>query len=362
MSPERFEHLLELVGPKISKKDTRFRNAIPAAERLALTLRFLASGDNQKSLSYAFRIATTTVSRIISETCIAIKEALADKFVKPPRCEEDWLQIAREFERIWNLVNVIGALDGKHIQIESPANSGSLYHNYKGFFSMVLLAICDANYCFTLLDIGQFGSNNDSGVLANSAMGKKFKEKKMRLPKARNVPGCPYEPLPYYLVGDEIFPLKTWLMKPFPGKLTEEQSIYNYRQSRARRVIENTFGILRARWRLFSRPIRATVENVERYVWAAVCLHNYLRLTENASYTPAGFVDSVNSSGDIKEGDWRKICAYDTLGLQNIKKIRGSRQSVSAIEMRNGLKDYVNSEEGSVEWQYRHVRSTGNED
>ena len=55
MSPERFEHLLQLIGPKITKEDTRFRKSIPAGECLALTLRFLASGDSQKSLSFSYR-------------------------------------------------------------------------------------------------------------------------------------------------------------------------------------------------------------------------------------------------------------------------------------------------------------------
>ena len=333
MSPKRFEHLLQLTGHKLSKKDTRFRKAIPAAERLMLTLRFLASGDGQKSLSFAFRIGTTTVSNIISETCIAIKEKLGTKFLRPPRCPSDWLEISRDFEDFWDMPNVIGALDGKHIQIEAPANSGTLFHNYKGFFSIVLLSICDANYCFTLVDIGQYGSNNDSGLLANSIIGKNFAEKRMGLPEGRHVPGCSYNPLPYYLVGDEIFPLKTWLIKPYPGKLDEKQSIFNYHQSRARRVIENAFGILKARWRIFSRPIKATMENVENYVWAAICLHNYLRLTDNATYTPYGFVDNKDSTGN-----------------------EGSK------DMRNALKDYLNSEMGSVEWQLKYVRSTGNED
>ena len=135
---------------------------------MALTFRFLASGDSQKSLSFAFRIGTTTVSNIIKETCIVLKEVLTDKFAKPPRCETKWLEIARDFEEIWNLPKVVGAIDRKHIHIEAPANSGILFHNYKGFFSIVLLAMCDANYYFTLVDIGQFSSNTDSGVLANS--------------------------------------------------------------------------------------------------------------------------------------------------------------------------------------------------
>ena len=66
--------------------------------------------------------------------------------------------------------HVIGAIDGKHVRIKCPKNTESLYCNNKGFFSPVLLAICDANYCFTLFDVGQYGSNNDRGALIHSNM------------------------------------------------------------------------------------------------------------------------------------------------------------------------------------------------
>ena len=107
-----------------------------------------------------------------------------------------------------NVLNVVGTFDEKHIQIKAPANSGTLFHNYKEFFSIVLLAICDANYYFTLVGIGLFGSNNDSGVLANSSIRKQFEGNRMKLPSRRHMSGCPYSPLRYYLLSDEIFPLK----------------------------------------------------------------------------------------------------------------------------------------------------------
>ena len=83
MSPERFEHLLSLVGPLIMKEDTNFRKAIPASERLMLTLRFLVSGDSQRSMSYMFLMGKKTVSRIISETTEAISTILQSTYMSP---------------------------------------------------------------------------------------------------------------------------------------------------------------------------------------------------------------------------------------------------------------------------------------
>ena len=163
------------------------------------------------------------------------------------------------------------------------------------------------------------------------------------------------------MVGDEIFPLKNWLMRPYPGRqLQEDGAIYNYRHSLARRVIENAFGILVTRWRLFNTSINASVKNIEKYVKAAIVLHNYLRVTENATYSPVGFVDSENSNGEIKPGHWRSTVNTNKQSslLSDIQPVRGSRYREDALSMRDGLKDYVNSKEGELEWQCDHVRRT----
>ena len=115
-------------------------------------------------------------------------------------------------------------------------------------------------------------------------------------------------------VGDEIFPLKTWLIRPLPGKLDENQRIFNYRLSRVCITIENTFGILAARWRIFYTPIRASVENLEKYTLLCLALYNYLCLTDNATYCPFGFVDSFDSSGKLKKEEWRAL-NVDNRGL-----------------------------------------------
>ena len=228
-------------------------------------------------------------------------------------------------------------------------------YNYKGFFSLVLLAICDARYCFTLIDVGQYGNNNDSGVIRNSPIGECFSSNLLQVPAPATVPGCKYCPLPYFLVGDEIFPLQTWLMRPSPGKLSEEQQIFNYRLSRARRVIENAFGILAALWRIFSKPIKASVKNTEKYTLACIRLHNYLHLTDNPSYCSAGFVDSQSGSGEIRPGDWRNLVTETNGALINFRNVRGCRNREDAVEMRDDIMSYVNGV-GDVEWQMSHVR------
>ena len=362
MSKERFDHLLSLVKERITKKDTNMREAITAKERLVITLRYLSAGMSQQTLCYNFRVGRTTVSNIVSEVCTALYDELSPMYLRAPSTEAEWRHIAEDFESLWDLPHCIGALDGKHVGIDCPKNTGTQYFNYKGFFSIILLAICDARYNFVLFDIGQYGSINDSGALLESDFGKAFNDGSFNYPPPEKIPGCPLEKVPYFLVGDEIFPLKDWLMRPYPGHkrgtMEESQRIFNYRLSRARRVIENTIGILVARWRIFRCFIKATPTNVEKYVLATLSLHNYLRQTDNAGYCPAGFVDSEDSSGRIKPGEWRSIVRRDA--LHSLPRRHNTRFSNNAIKMREGLREYLNSA-GAVPWQLKHVRNYGND-
>ena len=116
--------------------------------------------------------------------------------------------------------------------------------------------------------------------------------------------------------------------------------------------IENVFGILTARWRIFHKPIRSSVENAERYTLACLASHNYLRLTDNAMYCPEGFVDSYNNSGKIKEGQWKSLVNNDNssiAGMTPVRSVRGSRYREDSIALRNSFATYF-SNEGSVSW------------
>ena len=304
MSSERFEHLLRLVAPHISKQETKLRNPIGPAEHLYLTLRYLASGDSQQSHSFHFCIGKATVLKIIKETCTAIWHCLNHEYLQLPQSSNQWKRIADDFEELWGFPHCLSAGDGRHVVIDCPRKSGSTYYNYKVTFSILLLAYCDAKCLFTLVDIGQYGSQNDSGTSNDSSISTALENNTLNMPSAENLEGCNPQPLPYVFVVDEGLPLRYFQMHPWPGRnISEDHAIFKYRLSRARRVIESCFGILTVRWRIFRQPIRAAVSLVQKIVQATVFLHNYLRLTDIAMYCPVGFVDSEDSSGEIREGE-----------------------------------------------------------
>ena len=110
--------------------------------------------------------------------------------------------------------------------------------------------------------------------------------------------------MPYIIVGDEVFPLKKNILRPYPGKKLTWVNVH-IRLSRARWVTENSFGILAARWRIFRRPIIAHPDNVVVFTKAAKALHNYFRTTESTVYCPTGFMDAEDGSVNVIPGSWR---------------------------------------------------------
>lgn len=100
--------------------------------------------------------------------------------------------------------------------LQKPEKSGSDFHNFKKIFSTVLMAICDADYKFVVVDTGCQGRNNDVIVLNDSEIGKKLVNDSFGLPGEMPIKNGPF--LPHFMLADGIFGLKTYLMVPYPGK------------------------------------------------------------------------------------------------------------------------------------------------
>ena len=150
-------------------------------------------------------------------------------------------------------------------------------------------------------------------------------------------------------------------MKPYPfSNLSLDKQVFNYRLSRARRIIENTFGITASRFRVFHRLINAKIEKVVAITKAVVALHNFLMVTKENNgidcYCPHSYVDRDSPAGVIP-GDWRQD-ARSINGITHIESLGSSNNyGVDARLVREEFKNYLNNE-GAVSWQWDIVRKT----
>nr|CAI5838149.1 unnamed protein product [Callosobruchus analis] len=321
LSSTDFEFIISLIGPKIKKKNTNFRECIPVNERLAVTLRFLATGDSYTSLMYTFKISKQCISNIVTEFQL-------------PTSTEQWLAISERFEKQWNFPHCIGAIDGKHVVLQAPIGSGSEYFNYKSFFSIVLFALVDADYNFLYANVGCQGRISDGGVFKNTSLWKKIEDGSLTSIKPRPLPGRQKD-IPYLILGVH--------------QKGSAERIFNYRLSRARRVVENAFGILSAVFRVLRKPLLLQPDRAKTIVLTAIYLHNFLRQSTSSRniYTPRGTFDS-EENGKFIAGTWRQECT-STESLLSLKKVP-RKSPRSAQEVRNEIAEYMMND-GRVPWQ-----------
>lgn len=156
------------------------------------------------------------------------------------------------------------------------------------------------------------------------------------------------EKLPLHIIGDDAFPLSEHLMKPYPQRhLDHPKRIFNYRFSRARRVVENAFGILANRWRVFLTTIQLSPEKVTWLIMAACTLHNMLVEKNKNSYLSA--LDVEGADGFLP-GAWRTD--PQLVGMRPADQ--GRNPTRGAKQQRSNLTNYFLGA-GSVHWQERMI-------
>ncbi|XP_043479941.1 uncharacterized protein LOC122509765 [Leptopilina heterotoma] len=227
MTPDQFNLLYSMIEHRLQKFS--LRRPLPKRLRLILTLNFLAHGDSTKTTSTLFYIGRSTTYKIVHEVCSVIWDCLSPRYLAV-KDAFDWQIVARSYFEKWNFPNCLGAIDGKEIRIKKPPHSGSLFWNYKKFFSFKLLAACDAHLRFTWIDVGDYGSVSDASAFLYTDLYTALEHNELDLPPAAAIPRTNIV-VPYAFVGDAIFPFRNYLMKPFDRnhRLTERQIYYNYR-------------------------------------------------------------------------------------------------------------------------------------
>lgn len=348
MTPDLFYWLLDKLVPRIQKQDTFWRSAIEPGVRLALTLRFFATGDSYMSLSYSWLVAHNTISKIVRDVAEAIIEEFGQDLLSPPVTADKWQEVAAKFERRWNFPHVLGAIDGKHVAIRCPKSTGSIYYNYKGFYSIVMLALVDGDYRFIWVDAGSNGACSDAQIWNACVLKQSIDDEEIGIPDGKPVVEGEQD-VPYFLVGDDAFALRPYLQKPHSKRdLERDERIFNYRLSRARRIVENAFGILANRFGCLLTTLRLEPKTCTSVVLACCCLHNILR-DHTVGYL-TGNVDEEDKDHNLIPAPWRRN--------KQLLDGRGDGARNTASQQGKGVRDYLTtyfSAEGAVEWQDRMV-------
>lgn len=291
-----------------------------SAYELIYCFRYLATGASFKSLGFTFRMGATTVSLIVQDTVKAIWEVLQPVHMKVPT-EDTFRRIAEEFYDKWNFPNCLGAIDGKHIRVKCPPHSGSMFYNYKSFFSIVLQAVVDANYRFSIIDVGGYGKQSDGGTFRSSSLFQLLECGRLHIPPDKALP-LTDTVVPYVFVGDEAYPLLRNLLKPYSRRnLDVNKEYFNMRLSRARRLVECAFGIINAKFRILWKPIETSPDLADSIIKCICILHNIIIDLEG--------IDIQNET-------------LETPNLENVIELRqNNRFTESANIVREAYKIYI---------------------
>ena len=226
-----------------------------------------------RALAFSFRMGDTTVGMIVKETVEILSEELHPLHMPLPTTES-LKSIAKEFENVWNFPLVVVCLDGKHIRIVCPTDSGAMFFNYRKCFSVVFQGLVDANYKFITVDMGGFGKQSDGDTFLASDLFSFIDGKGIIFPEPDFLPHSNVT-APYVMLGDEAYPLFPYLMKPYErNSLTDRRRNFNERLSRARKTVECALGILYSKWRIISKAIETEVELPDNIVKCICVLHN----------------------------------------------------------------------------------------
>ena len=266
-----FKTILHILGLRLERQNTWFRDCIPPAKVLALGLYRLAHGNSYSTIGPVFNVGKSTVIEAVQDVVKGLYE-LRDEYVKFPETIAEVSSLIATFGDLTNLPNVVGVIDGSHIRIKAPNDSAPDYFSLYQQHDFIIQAIVDGKKVFMDFACGYPGSMHDARVLRRSTIFQSAEQKNVRTQPTVNVNG---HDIGLYPLGDSAYPLSPWLMKPYPEGTRDPREIaFNEELSSARVKVECAFGVLKSRWRILLKRFDCRIPFAVRNAVASAVLHN----------------------------------------------------------------------------------------
>ncbi|XP_037514507.1 uncharacterized protein LOC119390871 [Rhipicephalus sanguineus] len=254
----------------MERQTTNMREAIPVHKGVAVALYKLCSSAEDRTITNLFDLGRSNVNVIYREFCEAVVELLEYQWVKT-LTGIDMEDHITELQLSTGFPQCVGALDGCHFPVSPQKEYVNDYFNYKGWYSVILLALVDHNYMFRFINVGSPGRCHDAHVYHQSNLSRLIERPTFRKPTTTlsNVA------VPPLLLCDQAFPLTPNLIKPFASTgCSDEQKNFNYKLSKTRRIVENAFGRLKARFRFIMKRMEGDISHVPIIIRACCVLNS----------------------------------------------------------------------------------------
>lgn len=234
---------------------------IPPHLQVLIAVNSMAHGSHQTVIGDCYNVSQTSVSRCVSRVSRAIARR-RETYVKFPDADAV-RQTVDDFYAIDSMPGVIGCIDCTHIPILRPTcNNSELYRCRKGYFSLNVQAICDANLLFTNVVARWHGSVHDSRIFEHSFI-------------CQTLEDGDYQG---HLLGDSGYPCRKYLLTPVltphDRPIDHQVEAYNRSHVKTRNTIERAFGVLKRRFATLGKVMRTKLSTTKSIIVAAVVLHN----------------------------------------------------------------------------------------
>ena len=219
-----------------------------------------------KSVADRFNVSISTFDNHFKRMVTVICDSLLKRLIKWPS-EAEKPVVINAFQVKKNFAGVLGSIDGCHIKIGKPTERANDYYNRKGFYSVVLQAVCREDRRFTDIYCGWPGKVHDARVFRNSPLSERLQV----------LCGC------NHLLGDGAYPLSGNLLTPYRdnGHLNRAQKNYNTCLSSTRVLIENAFGTIKNRFRRLKCIELKDITYIVKTIVSACIIHNLCILNQD---------------------------------------------------------------------------------
>ncbi|KAB0803467.1 hypothetical protein PPYR_00437 [Photinus pyralis] len=274
---------------------------------------YLANMESIRSVANRFGISNSTCWMVLYKICnMLVQLSLQHRLIAWP--SPNSLQVTcNSFQQHFGMRGVIGAIDGSHIRINAPKDHHTSYINRKGYHSVLLQAVCNADMLFTDVYTGYPGSVHDAALFKRSDL-------------CNNIStGAAYVG-EFYLLGDKAYPLQTVLMVPFKdtGRLSRQQKHFNVVLSKSRVVIENAFALLKGRFRRLKYIETVKLEYIVLLIMAATILHNLCILCKDEFRQLIDITVEIAEEREMNDVEIHNIAFRNNLAIAKRQEIMNS--------------------------------------